>query len=77
MFAQIIDDIAGKTIAAASSVKNKATINIKIAGEIGESMAKKASEKSIKDVVFDRGKYQYKGIIKAFAESARKSGLDF
>ncbi|RAP33369.1 50S ribosomal protein L18 [Candidatus Marinamargulisbacteria bacterium SCGC AAA071-K20] len=77
LFAQIIDDAVGNTVASVSTLKNKSTINIKAAQEIGKSLAIAASEKSIKDVIFDRGKFQYKGIIKAFADSAREAGLNF
>jgi large subunit ribosomal protein L18 len=75
--AQIIDDTLGNTIASVSSLKVNKKINVEIAKEIGILIANEASKKSIKDIVFDRGKYQYKGIIKAFADSARESGLNF
>jgi large subunit ribosomal protein L18 len=75
--AQIIDDSIGNTVASVSSIKVNKKINIEIAKEMGVLIAKEASKKSIIDIVFDRGNYQYKGIVKAFADSARESGLNF
>lgn len=78
IYAQLIDDEAGKTILSISSrgmkgEKGKAAL----AEKVGESLAKKATEKGIKKVVFDRGRYLYHGRVKALAESARKGGLQF
>lgn len=81
MHAQIIDDNEQKTITAASTVekdfkaKNKNGGNVKAAQEIGKLIAKRANDKGIKAVVFDRGPYLYHGRIKEVAESARKNGL--
>jgi len=81
--AQIIDDAAGKTIFSISTLdKNFKSAgnnggNVKGAAALGELIAKKAQEKGITVVVFDRGGYLYHGRIKAFAESARKAGLKF
>jgi len=79
IFAQVIDDAAGITLASASSldkgIKNGA--NIEGAKEIGKLIASAAKEKKIKKVVFDRGGYLYHGRVKALAESARENGLDF
>ena len=79
--AQIIDDRANKTIVSASSTeknfkkdkKNKTNLSI----VLGEILAKRASEKKISKVYFDRGGYKYHGRIKALAESLRKNGLNF
>lgn len=77
--AQIIDDVNGKTLVAASSVDMKLANggNIEAAGKVGEEVAKRAKEKKIENVVFDRGGYIYHGRIKALAEAARKAGLKF
>ena len=81
--AQLIDDLEGKTIISLSTLDKefkKASPkggNIKGASALGESLAKKALEKGITNVVFDRGGYLYHGRIKAFADSARKAGLKF
>ena len=80
IYAQIIDDVNGKTLVAASTldkeVKTKAS-NIEAAKEVGELVAKRANKAGIKTIVFDRGGYQYHGKIKALAEAAREGGLDF
>lgn len=80
IYAQIIDDVAGNTIASAStldkSIKTKHS-NKEAAKEVGALIAKKAIEKNIKSVVFDRGGYIYHGIIKELAEAAREGGLEF
>ena len=75
--AQFIDDEKGATVTSISTLKEPGTVNIKLAEKIGAELAKNAIDKSIETVIFDRGNYQYKGIIKAFAESARKAGLKF
>ena len=81
--AQIIDDNKGKTLIASSTLdksiksKFKNTGNKEAASEIGKILAEKAKEKGIKKVIFDRGKYLFHGRIKALADSARKSGLEF
>jgi len=72
IYAQLIDDDKGKTIASA-----KGNLNIKEAKKIGESIAEKAKEKKIIKVVFDRGGYKYHGKVKALAEGAREGGLSF
>ena len=80
IYAQIIDDVNGKTLAAASTldkeVKTKAS-NVEAAKEVGELIAKRATKAGIKAVVFDRGGYQYHGKVKALAEAAREGGLEF
>lgn len=85
IFAQIIDDVAGKTLAASSDIdikkkqKTKLTkdANIKEAKEVGKLLAEKATKAKIKKVVFDRGGFKYHGVIKAVAEGAREGGLLF
>ena len=81
LFAQIIDDKQKKTLVSASSIekeikKNK-TKKIEKSNLIGEILAKRAKEKNISEVYFDRGEYRYHGRIKAFAEILRKNGLKF
>lgn len=77
--AQIIDDVNGNTLVAASSVDMKLPNggNVEAAKKVGEEIAKRAAEKNIKKVVFDRGGYIYKGRVKALAEAAREAGLEF
>ena len=77
--AQIIDDVNGTTLVAASSVSLKLENggNIEAAKKVGEAIAKAALEKNITNVVFDRGGYVYTGRVKALAEAARVAGLKF
>ncbi len=77
--AQIIDDVNGKTLAAASSVDMKLEngSNVEAAALVGKEIAKRAKAKKIEEVVFDRGGYIYHGRIKALAEAAREAGLKF
>ena len=83
MYAQVIDDVAGKTLVSASTLEKdiksalKATDNIDAAAYIGDVVAKRAMDKGIKAVVFDRGGYIYHGKVAALAEAARKAGLEF
>ncbi|SNS39494.1 large subunit ribosomal protein L18 [Anaerovirgula multivorans] len=83
MYAQIINDENGQTIAAASTLdkeikgEGQATGNKDAAKLVGELVAKRALEKGIKSVTFDRGGYIYHGRVKALAEGAREAGLDF
>ena len=81
LFVQIIDDKNRKTLVSASSIekdikKNKVK-KIEKSSLIGEILAKRAKEKNISNVYFDRGEYKYHGRIKAFAETLRKNGLKF
>ncbi len=76
IYAQLIDDVTGRTLAAASSKE------VKVAGDkknkakaVGELIAKKAKEIGIKSAIFDRGSYQYHGRVKALAEAFKESGL--
>lgn len=77
--AQIIDDQAGKTLVSASDLelKNKKLKKEDMAKEVGRLIAKKAQEKKIKNVVFDRGGFKFHGRIKALADGAREGGLEF
>jgi large subunit ribosomal protein L18 len=83
IYAQIIDDMAGRTLAAASSLDKeirgpgKTGANTAAAAAVGELIAARASKAGIKDVVFDRGPYLYHGRVKALAEGAREGGLNF
>lgn len=80
LFAQVIDDVAGITLASCSTldkdIKIKAS-NKEAAKEVGSAIAKKAIAKKLENVVFDRSGYQYHGIVKEFAEAAREAGLKF
>ena len=77
--AQIIDDVNGTTLVAASSVEMKLENggNVEAAKTVGAEVAKRALEKNITNVVFDRGGYDYTGRVKALAEAAREAGLKF
>ena len=83
IYAQVIDDKAGVTLAAASTIdhdlkeKTKGLKKTEQAKLVGELVAKRAKDKGITSVVFDRGGYQYIGRVKALAEAARKAGLEF
>lgn len=74
VYAQLIDDTAGKTLAAATSKKGK---NIKEATKVGEEIGQKAKDLKITSVVFDRNGRKYHGRVKALAEAARAAGLQF
>ena len=83
IYAQIIDDKKGTTVISSSTLdkniksKLKGTGNKQAAEEIGKALAEKAKTKGIKKVIFDRGKFLYHGRVKAFADAARKEGLNF
>ena len=83
MYAQIIDDTAGKTLVAASTLEKdakgalKATDNKEAAAYVGELVGKRAVEKGISEVVFDRAGYIYHGKVAALADAAREAGLKF
>ena len=80
IYAQVIDDVEGKTLASASSVDKDGKTkggNVAAAKAIGKLVAERAKEKGVKQVVFDRGGYQYHGRIKALADAAREAGLEF
>lgn len=83
VYAQVIDDEAGNTIVSASSIDHELRDQLKglkkteQARLVGELVGKRAIEKGIKQVVFDRGGFRYIGRVKALADGARKAGLDF
>ncbi|MCK5284518.1 MAG: 50S ribosomal protein L18 [Alphaproteobacteria bacterium] len=83
IYAQVIDDIKGVTLAAASTIepelkeKLKTGANTKAALEVGKLVAKRAKKAGIGKVVFDRGRFLYHGRVKALAEGARSGGLEF
>ena len=80
IYAQVIDDSGGVTVAAASSLeggKGAKGSDKDAAAQVGKLVAERALEKGVKDVVFDRGRYIYHGRIKALADAAREAGLNF
>ena len=77
IYAQIIDDSKGVTLAAASSAALKAGTKTDTAAAVGKALAEAATAKGVKQVVFDRGQYKYHGRVKALADAAREGGLDF
>ena len=83
IYAQVIDDIKGVTVACASSLEKdmrgnlKTGANVDAAKAVGKLVAERAAAKGVKEVVFDRGSYIYHGRIKALADAAREAGLSF
>ncbi|MBE7618615.1 50S ribosomal protein L18 [Gluconacetobacter entanii] len=83
IYAQVIDDVAGRTLAAASSIEKdlrtslKSGADVAAAGAVGKLLAERAVAAGVSKVVFDRGSYLYHGRIKALAEAAREGGLSF
>lgn len=77
IYGQIIDDTKGHTLVSICGVSKEKIKKIDKSRELGKGLAKKAVEKGVKKIVFDRGGYHYKGRVKAFAEGAREGGLDF
>ncbi len=81
IYAQVIDDVNGVTVASASSmekdVRGKTGANVEAAKAVGKRVAERAVAKGLKEVQFDRGGYLYHGRIKALADAARESGLKF
>lgn len=83
IYAQVIDDVAGRTLASASSIdqdlreKTNGLSKTEQAKLVGEAVARRAKEAGITTVVFDRGGFQYIGRVKALAEGARQAGLEF
>lgn len=78
IYAQLIDDVAGKTLASASTREiGKQNLNVEIAKEVGKKLAENAKSAGIEKVVFDRGGYPYHGRVKSLAEGAREGGLKF
>lgn len=79
IYAQIIDDTTGRTLATASSAELGATknTNVELSKEVGKKLAEKASAAGISEVIFDRNGYVYHGKVKALADGAREGGLKF
>ncbi len=81
IYAQLIDDVAGRTLIAVSDldkiVSRDGKKKTEVATSVGELIARRAREKGIEQVVFDRGGYRFHGRVKALAEAARKAGLQF
>jgi len=78
IYAQVIDDATGRTLASYSSLQGKLDKkNISVAKQVGQEIAKRAMSQNIKDVVFDRSGYVFHGRIKAVADGAREAGLNF
>ncbi|MDO4619610.1 MAG: 50S ribosomal protein L18 [Lachnospiraceae bacterium] len=83
MYAQIIDDIAGKTLVSASTLQKDVaeglefTDTVEAAAKVGQAIAEKALQAGIKTVVFDRGGFIYQGKVQALADAAREAGLEF
>ena len=83
IYAQVIDDAGGRTLAAASSVEKDMRKNLKTGGniaaatEVGKLVAERAKQAGVAEVVFDRGGYAFHGRVKALAEAAREGGLNF
>lgn len=81
IYAQVIDDVAGKTVASASTlekdVRDQSGANVAAATAVGTRVAEKAKEAGVTQVVFDRGGFLYHGRVKALAEAAREAGLEF
>ena len=83
IYAQVIDDEAGATLVAASSIEKtsreglKTGASVDAAKAVGKLIAERAQEKGVKDVIFDRGGYLYHGRVKALADAAREGGLNF
>jgi large subunit ribosomal protein L18 len=82
LYAQVIDDMAGKTILGLASNSKEAKAQVKsnnkeAAAKLGKLVAAKCKEKGVDKVVFDRGGFKYHGVIKAFADSVREAGIKF
>ena len=78
IYAQVIDDSAGKTVAAASTLGGKSTgANIDAAKQVGKDIAAAAKKAGVTSVVFDRGGFLFHGRVKALADAAREGGLEF
>jgi large subunit ribosomal protein L18 len=83
IYAQVIDDVKGVTLAAASTLEKdirgdlKSGANVDAASQIGKLIAERAVKAGVKEVVFDRGAYMYHGRVKALADAAREGGLSF
>lgn len=80
LYAQVIDDLSGQTLAAVSSVESALKgkkLTVETAAELGRIIAERAQEKGVTSVVFDRGGFLFHGRVKALADAAREKGLEF
>jgi large subunit ribosomal protein L18 len=80
IYAQVIDDVSGRTLAAASSQEQdlrERTLTVGTAAEVGKLIASRSKAAGVTSVVFDRGGFQYHGRLKALADAAREEGLEF
>ncbi len=80
IYAQVIDDVQGRTLAAASSQESALrsdNLNLAAATKVGEAIASRAKDAGVTSVVFDRGGYKFHGKVKALADAAREAGLEF
>jgi large subunit ribosomal protein L18 len=80
IYAQVIDDVEGRTLAAASSQESNLrsdNLNLAAAAKVGEAIAGRAKDAGVTSVVFDRGGYKFHGKVKALADAAREAGLEF
>lgn len=80
IYAQVIDDVEGRTLASASSLETdlrSSSLNMATATKVGELIASRAVDVGVKTVVFDRGGYSFHGKVKALADAAREGGLEF
>ena len=77
IYVQVIDDLTGNTIVAASSKGLQGGTKVEVAAKVGEEIAKRAMEKGVTEVVFDRNGYLFHGRVKSLADAARKGGLKF
>ena len=82
IYAQLIDDAAGRTIASASSLDKSLRdsvkgVSIEAAQKVGEEIAQRATKAGVRDIYFDRGGFRYQGRVKALADGARQGGLNF
>jgi large subunit ribosomal protein L18 len=80
IYAQVIDDVEGRTLASASSQEvglRSDSLNMETAAKVGEALASRAKDAGVTSVVFDRGGYKFHGKVKALADAARESGLEF
>ena len=77
IYAQIIDDVQGRTVASASSIALEKGVTTVAAGEVGKQLAELAKAAGVRAVAFDRSGYRYHGRIKALADAARQAGLEF
>jgi len=80
IYAQVIDDVEGRTLASASSQESglrSDNLNMKTAAKVGAALASRAKDAGVTSVVFDRGGYKFHGKVKALADAAREAGLEF